>query len=157
MQRAKKYLYITTPYLIIDAKIRDQLMLTAKQGVDVVIITPHIPDKPTVFGITRSYYKMLIKAGVRIFEYTPGFIHAKMFISDDKFGTVGTVNLDYRSLFLHFECGCFLYDNDCIIDMKKDFLDALSVSEEITYEKYLKFAKGKRFLWAILRLFAPLL
>ncbi len=157
MQRANNYLYIATPYLIIDSKIRDQLILTAKQGVEVILLTPHIPDKPTVFGITRSYYKSLISAGVRVFEYTPGFIHMKMFISDDKFGTVGTVNLDYRSLFLHLECGCFMYDTSCIVDMKKDFLESLEVSEEITMKKYEKISRGKRFWWAILRLFAPLM
>lgn len=157
IQRANKYCYITTPYLIIDDTIANALINAAKQGVDVRILTPHIPDKKIVFSITRSFYKRLIEAGVKIYEYIPGFVHMKMFVVDDIFGTVGTVNLDYRSLYLHMECGTFMYKCSCIDDMKKDFLDALSVSEEITMEKYKKISRGKKIWWAVLRLFAPLL
>ena len=99
---AKRYLYITTPYLICDRELLNALCLAAQKGVDVRIITPHIPDKRTVFWMTRSNYQVLLNAGVRIFEYTPGFIHAKNFVCDDKFAVCGTLNLDYRSLVHHF-------------------------------------------------------
>lgn len=157
IQRANKYCYITTPYLIIDDNILNSLISASKQGVDVRILLPHIPDKKIVFDLSRSYYKRLINAGVKIYEYIPGFIHSKMFIVDDIFATVGTVNLDYRSLYLHMECGTFMYKCSSINDMKKDFLSSLKVSKEITKIEYNKLSKGRRLYWAILRLFAPLL
>ena len=102
---AKKYVYITTPYLVLDNEMTTALIIAAESGVDVRIITPHIPDKWYVHAVTRSSYRQLIEAGVRIYEYTPGFIHAKMFVADDEVGVVGTANMDYRSFYLHFECG----------------------------------------------------
>lgn len=156
ISRANKYVYITTPYLIVDDEIVNALTNAVKQGVDVRIITPHIPDKKTIFRITRSHYRNLLKNGVKIYEYTPGFIHMKMFVVDDIFATVGTINLDYRSLYLHLENATFMYKANCIKDMKKDFFDCLKVSQEITYERYKKYAAPRRFAWAILRLFAPL-
>ena len=107
------------------------LRLAAKRGVDVRIITPHIPDKKAIFLMTRSSYERLIADGVKIYEYTPGFIHAKNFVCDDKFATCGTINLDYRSLVHHYECGVWMYSVDCIWDMKKDFEDTLEQSERI--------------------------
>lgn len=114
ISRAKQYVYITTPYLVIDHTVTMALSLAAKSGVDVRIITPHIPDKKTVFEVTRSYYWQLLQAGVKIYEYEPGFIHSKIFVVDDAFATVGTVNLDYRSMFLHFENGVLLYGTDTV-------------------------------------------
>lgn len=128
---AKSYLYITTPYLICDNELMNALRLAAKRGVDVRIITPHIPDKKAIFLMTRSSYERLIADGVKIYEYTPGFIHAKNFVCDDKFATCGTINLDYRSLVHHYECGVWMYSVDCIWDMKKDFEDTLEQSERI--------------------------
>lgn len=153
---ATKYLYITTPYLIIDDELVNALCSAAKQGIDVRIITPRIPDKKTVFRITRSHYRTLLLNGVKIYEYLPGFIHMKMFVVDDVFATVGTINLDYRSLYLHLENATFMYKTDCIVDMKKDFLNCIKVSEEIKYSDYKKYAAPRRLYWAILRLFAPL-
>lgn len=118
---AEKYIYITTPYLIIDNILRTALCNAAERGVDVRIVTPHIPDKKTVFTITRSYYKKLQESGVSIYEYTDGFIHAKQFVCDGEFAHVGTVNLDYRSLVHHYECGVLLYKTNSIADILKDF------------------------------------
>ena len=105
INKAKKYVYICTPYLIIDNEMMTALCLAAKSGVDVRIMTPGIPDKKLVFILTQSYYRQLLEAGVKIYEYQPGFLHAKSFVSDDEIGVVGTINLDYRSLYLHFEDG----------------------------------------------------
>ena len=96
------------------------LCLAAKRGVDIKIVTPGIPDKKLVFLLTQSYYKQLVEAGIHIYEYTPGFIHAKCFASDDKVATVGTINMDYRSLYLHFENGVFMYKNDAVMQLKHD-------------------------------------
>jgi len=135
LHSAKKYVYITTPYLICDYEILNTLCVCAKKGVDVRIITPHIPDKKTVFWMTQSNYEFLIQSGVKIYEYTNGFIHAKQFICDDLYAICGTVNLDYRSLVHHFECGVWMYKTKCIKSMKEDFLDTLNISQKITKEK----------------------
>lgn len=129
--QAKKYFYISTPYLIIDHHFKQALKNAATRGVDVRVITPHIPDKKIVFCLTRSSYKELKEAGVRVYEYTPGFIHAKMLVSDDDMAFVGTINMDFRSLTHHFECGAVLYKNPCIKDIKKDFEHIFEVSQEI--------------------------
>lgn len=140
--QAKHYLYLTTPYLVCDGEVLDALRLAAKRGVDVRIITPHIPDKKAVFFMTRSNYSNLIKDGIGIYEYKPGFIHSKMFLCDDKIATVGSINLDYRSLVHHFECGCYMYNAKAIKDIKYDFKDILSKSIKINRKdaeyKYLK-------------------
>lgn len=153
---AKRYLYITTPYLICDHELLSSLRMAAQKGVDVRIITPHIPDKKLVFLMTRSNYKVLIDSGVKIYEYTPGFIHAKNFISDDKFAVCGTINLDYRSLVHHFECGAWMYNTECVGDMKKDFLVTVAKSEEIT-SKNAELSRIESFLASILKVFSPLL
>lgn len=156
--RAKKYLYISTPYLILNDEMMNAIKMAAKNGVDVRLLTPHIPDKKIVFGITRSFYRQLVEAGVRIYEYVPGFVHAKTFIADDEMATVGTINLDYRSLFLHSENGVFLYKTKSIKDIKKDFETSFMVSKEYTLEVMDKeFTPAYRFIVAILRLFAPML
>lgn len=157
INNAKKYVYITTPYLIITNEIEDALALAAKSGVDVRIVTPHVPDKWYVHAVTRSYYKKLTRSGVKIFEYKPGFIHAKNFVSDDNVGVVGTINLDYRSLYLHFECGTFMYGTSCLLDVKQDFLDTLNDCVEITYEDCLRVNPLRILGRSVLRLFAPLL
>lgn len=131
---AKKYLYITTPYLICDHELLSALRIAAQKGVDVRLITPHVPDKKLILLMTRSNYLGLLQAGVTIYEYTPGFIHAKTFVCDDQFAVCGTINLDYRSLVHHFECGAWMYHTECIADMKADFLDTAAMSEKITAE-----------------------
>lgn len=154
--KAKNYVYLTTPYLVIDDDLISALGVAAQSGVDVRIITPHIPDKKVVFELTRAHYQPLLEAGVRIFEYTPGFIHAKNFVVDDRYATVGTVNMDYRSLYLHFECGVWMAESSAVKDVAADFLATQAVSQEITLEDTRRFAKGKRLLHALLRVFAPL-
>ena len=152
---AKKYIYITTPYLICDYEILNALCISAKKGVDVRIITPHIPDKKTVFLMTRSNYENLIKNGVKIYEYKPGFIHAKNFVCDDMFAVCGTINLDYRSLVHHFECAVFMYNTKSIKKMKKDFLDTEKISIEMTLEKS-KLKGFDRLIAEALKVFSPL-
>ncbi len=153
---AKQYLYITTPYLICDHELLSALRIAAKKGVDVRIITPHIPDKKAVFLMTRSNYRVLIQDGVKIYEYTPGFIHAKSFVCDDKLAVCGTINLDYRSLVHHFEFGAWMYDADCIGDMKADFL-ATAARSQIILPEQSKLRGWKRLLAELMKVFSPLL
>lgn len=153
---AKRYLYITTPYLICDHALLDALCMAAEKGVDVCIITPHIPDKKLIHLMTRSNYGKLAGAGVKIFEYTPGFIHAKSFICDDQFAVCGTINLDYRSLVHHFECGAWMYAADSVRDMKEDFLQTLALSEKIAPETA-KLKWWQRFPAEVMKIFSPLL
>ena len=157
INHAKQYVYIFTPYLIVDNEMTIALQNAAKCGIDVRIVTPDIPDKKLVFLLTQSYYEQLIQNGVRIYQYTPGFIHAKCFVCDDKVATVGTVNLDYRSLYLHFECGVFMYRSQAVMQIKQDALDTIEKSREISLE----FCKNRniaiRAVQSVLRLFAPLM
>ena len=157
INRAKKYVYITTPYLIIDYSITMALTSAAKSGVDVRIITPHIPDKKTVFEVTRAYYQELLEAGVQIFEYEPGFIHSKNFVVDDLYATVGTVNLDYRSMFLHFENGVVLYDTPTVAEIRDDFLDTQTKCLMVTETECRLVPWYRKLVRSILKIFAPLL
>lgn len=154
VKQAKDYVYIITPYLILDDELISELTLAAMRGVEVRIITPGIPDKKLVYQVTRSYYGCLVDRGVRIFEYTPGFCHAKMMLCDGETAAVGTINLDYRSLYLHFENGVFLSRCGAVEDIQADFLNTFAKCREVT-EDY----QGKKLtLWqTLLRLFAPLL
>ncbi|WP_455714917.1 cardiolipin synthase [Anaerosporobacter sp.] len=153
---ATKYIYMFTPYLIIDNEMMTALCLAAKKGVDVRIVTPGIPDKKYAFLLTQSYYHQLVQSGVKIFEYTPGFIHSKCFVCDDEVATVGTINMDYRSLYLHFECGVFLYNSKVVRQVKEDALETFKVCKEITEENCHK-GLPMRLAQAVLRLFAPLM
>jgi cardiolipin synthase len=153
---SKDYLYINTPYLIIDGILLFALKMAAKSGVDVRITTPFIPDKKLVHYTTRSYYGGLIEAGVRVYEYLPGFNHSKTFVSDDMVATVGTVNLDYRSLYLHFECGVILYGSQAVLDVKEDFLNTLPLCREVSAEDCFR-RLPVRMLHDVLRIFAPLM
>lgn len=142
--------------MIIDDELENALCVAAKSGIDVRIITPGIPDKKIVNEVTKAYYNDLIENGVKIYEYSKGFIHAKTFLVDDKIATVGTVNLDYRSLYLHFECGVLMYKTECIKDIKEDLEETISVSKQVLIDdtKVGLFRSLKR---AILRLFSPLM
>ena len=153
---AKEYAWYITPYLILTDEMIHALGLAAKRGVDVRVITPGIPDKPTVYSITRSYYQSLVRNGVRIFEYTPGFCHCKMSIADDAIATCGTINLDYRSLYHHFENGCLYAHCKAVMDTKKDFEATMAECREVT-DQYRAPTAGKAFGQMILRLVAPLL
>lgn len=153
---ARKYLYISTPYLIIDETMVNALILAAKSGVDVRIITPHRWDKRLIHVTTRSYYRQLIAGGVSVYEYTPGFIHSKTFVCDDTVATVGTINLDYRSLYLHFECGTCLYDTESVLQVKADTQQLLAQCQHITAQDC-RCDPIRRAVQDVMRLFAPLL
>lgn len=157
IRNATKYIYIYTPYLITDNEMIEMLSLAAKSGVDVRIVTPHIPDKKIIFLLTRSYYAQLMDAGVKIYEYEAGFIHAKEFISDDQVATIGTINCDFRSLYLHFECGTLLANCDAVWKMKEDFLLTVEQSIEMTKEMVRPKNFAVEICRSLLRLFAPLL
>ena len=153
---ASRTLYVTTPYFMVDDGLLSGLKLAAKSGVDVRLITPKIWDKFFVHVITRSYYRELIEAGIRIYEYTPGFMHAKVMVADNEIATVGTVNLDFRSLYLHFEDGVLLCGSSSVGEITKDFLLALEDSNEVTLED-VKNNLFMRLMGNLMRLFAPLL
>ncbi|MCI8374297.1 MAG: cardiolipin synthase [Lachnospiraceae bacterium] len=156
LNQARDYVYIFTPYLIVDHEMETALCLAAKRGVDVRIVTPGIPDKKVVFQLTRSYYPSLLKAGARIYEYTPGFLHAKSYVCDDETAVVGTINMDFRSLYLHFECGTLFYRNSIVKDVKEDCLKTIAESREIQLKDTRQGFFGSLFC-AVLRLLAPLM
>jgi cardiolipin synthase len=160
VNQAKDYVYIMTPYLIIDSGMKMALTLAAKRGVDVRILTPGTPDKKVVWDLTRSHYPELLEAGVHIFEYTPGFLHSKICVCDDELAVVGTINFDYRSLYLHFENACLFIQSDVVSQVKNDFLHTQAESKQIDPASVAKRKPGTVFhglYYAILRLFAPLL
>ena len=134
INRATKYVWIFTPYLILDDILRAALCQAAMRGVDVRIVTPGIPDKAMVYRLTRANYALLMKAGVRIYEYTPGFIHAKSMLCDDEYAVVGTINLDYRSLYHHFENAVYFSGCDAVFHLKRDYEETFSLSQERTLE-----------------------
>ena len=154
---AKKYVYFYTPYLIIDDELMRAFLMAAKSGVDVRIMTPHIPDKKFIFMLTRSYYKQLIDAGVKVYEYLPGFLHSKCCVSDDTKAVVGSINLDFRSLYLHFECGTFVYGGTAVNELYRDYMNTLKYTLEIDDDFIKKIPWYIKMLQAFLRLFAPLL
>lgn len=156
LNSATRYMYITTPYLIIDNDLCSSIESAALRGVDVRIIVPHIPDKRIVFGMTRSFYHRLMRSGVKIYEYKPGFIHAKSYIADDEYAMIGTINLDYRSLVHHFENGVWMYQCDSIKDLKADIDDTMAKSIEITPDM-LKAGIITRLIRSIVKIFAPML
>ncbi len=157
INNACKYVYIFTPYLIIGEELTTSLVNAAQSGVDVRIVTPAIPDKKMVFLVTQANYENLIRGGVRIYQYTPGFIHSKCFVVDDEYASVGTVNLDFRSLYLHFECGTWMYKTDCVMQVKEDALETFAVSREITLKECENNNVFFQLVLSVLRLFAPLL
>lgn len=157
INQAEKYIYIETPYLIADNKMMIALSLAAKRGVDVKILTPGIPDKRYAFAVTQSSYEELLDSGVSIYRYTPGFNHGKTFVIDDRYAVVGTINLDYRSLYLHFECGVWMFDTDSIMQVKESTLDALEKSRRITLYEVKKISRAKKIIRTILKIFAPLM
>ncbi len=157
LNSAQKYVYIMTPYLIIDNMMTASLCLAAKSGIEVCIITPHIPDKTYVHHVTQYNYLELLQAGVKIYEYTPGFIHSKIFLSDDCISTVGSVNMDYRSFVFHFECGSWFCNKQLALDIKQHFREILAVSQEITLEQWKKRPFFTRVKQGFLRIFGPLM
>ena len=157
LNHSKQYVHIMTPYLILDNEMITTLTRTAKSGIEVIIIMPHIPDKWYAFVLAKTYYKELLKAGVQIYEYTPGFVHAKVFISDDDTATVGTINLDYRSLYLHFECGVMIYNNVVVDKIEEDFQETLGKCQKITLQDVKDRSAMTKIAGEVLKLFAPLM
>ena len=154
--KAKNYLFLTTPYLVLDETLFSALCTAARSGVDVRIMTPHIPDKKTVFAVTQSNYPALLEAGVRIFEFTPGFLHSKTVVADDLYASVGSCNLDYRSFYLQFENGVWLCGTDSVEAVRDDFLETIPLCQEITLEDCRTQRPAKRLLTSLYRLFSPL-
>lgn len=157
LNHAKKYVHIMTPYLILDNEMLTALEYAAKCGIEVIIIMPHIPDKWYAFVVAKTYYKELLDAGVQIYEYTPGFVHAKVFVSDNDTVTVGTINLDYRSLYHHFECSAFLYNNPVVWDVERDFQNTLGKCQKVTKADLKKQNWFGKLAGKVLRLVAPLM
>ena len=157
LNRAQKYVYIMTPYLILDGELENALMFAAKRGVDVRIILPGIPDKFTPYALAFTHYGALIDAGVRLYEYSPGFVHAKSFVADHKEAVVGTINLDYRSLYHHFECATYMYGVDCIGEIEEDFLKLLPKCKMVTRETMKDEKLTRKATGIILKAIAPLL
>ncbi len=155
LNSAQRYVYIMTPYLIIDNAMITTLKMAVKSGVDVRIVTPHIPDKKYVHPVTQYNYLELLEAGVRIYEYTPGFMHSKVFLSDDKVATVGSVNMDYRSFVFHFECGLWMCNSNSVLDIREHFYKVFEQSQEIDLEKWKKRPLLLRLKQAVLHIFAP--
>ena len=157
LNRAQNYVYIMTPYLIIDAEMENTLKYAAKRGIDVTMILPGIPDNPAAHSLARTHYKTLLDSGVKILEYTPGFVHAKVMVADDQEAVVGTINFDYRSLYHHFECATYLNRVDAISEIKKDFLETATKCQTWNHEMlradkwYIK-AMGR-----LLKVIAPLM
>jgi cardiolipin synthase len=154
---AEKYIYISTPYLILDDEILLALKIAAARGIDVRIITPKKPDKKFVFMVTKENYKSLIEAGVRIYEYTPGFIHTKAVVSDDDIGTIGTSNFDFRSFYLHYEDISLIYKTKSVKDLRNDFIETFAISEEIEAKDIKRNNIFKRALLVVLKILSPLL
>jgi len=156
-QKAVRSIYIMTPYLILDDKMTGALLTAAKSGIDVRIVTPHIPDKWYVHAVSRAHYEVLTEAGVRVYEYTPGFIHSKVYLVDNRYAVVGSVNLDFRSLYLHFENAVYLFEATCTAEIAEDFRNTFPICEEITWRKCRNTNLWQRLMQTALRLLSPLM
>ena len=157
LNRAQHYVHIMTPYLILDGEMENALKYAAERGVDVRLILPGIPDKKVPFALALTHYASLLESGVKIYEYTPGFVHAKVFVADDREAVVGTINLDYRSLYHHFECAAYLYDVSCIPQIKADFADTQAKCRAITKETIQAEKLSRKLTGFIMKTVAPLL
>ena len=157
LNRAKRYVHIMTPYLILDGEMETAIKFAAERGVEVTIILPGVPDKLSAYSLAKSHYAALLDAGVQIYEYDPGFIHAKSFVSDDTEGVVGTINLDYRSLYHHFECAAYCYKTACIADIEKDFQETLKKCRRITKKTIWQNNPKLRIMSFFMKVVAPLL
>ena len=157
LNRATDYVHIMTPYLILDGELETALRFAAQRGVDVRLILPGIPDKKMAYALAKTHYKSLTEAGVKIYEYTPGFVHAKVFVSDDHKAVVGTINLDYRSLYHHFECATYLYKADCIPEIEKDFQETLAKCRPVTAESIKNEKLSVKAVGLLAKLISPLM
>jgi len=157
LYRARTYVHIMTPYLILDNELETALKFAAQRGVDVQLILPGIPDKKAAYALAKSHYRSLLSAGVKIYEYTPGFVHAKVFVSDDVKAVVGTINLDYRSLYHHFECATYLYRTGCVSAIREDFAQTRSRCRAVTFDTLKEEKLSVKLLGGVMKLIAPLM
>ena len=157
LNRAKTYVHVMTPYLILDNELEQSLKFAAQRGVDVKLILPGVPDKKTAYSLAKTHYRYLVEAGIKIYEYTPGFVHAKVFVCDDEKAVVGTINLDYRSLYHHFECATYLYRTPCIREIEADFRSTLAKCREVTPDTIRHERLFYRALGRLLKFIAPLM
>ena len=157
LSRAVKYVHIMTPYLILDGEMETALRYAAERGVEVVLILPGIPDKRLPYALAKTHYPALLESGVKIYEYTPGFVHAKVFVSDTREAVVGTINLDYRSLYHHFECATYMYGTDCVSDIEADFQEMLPKCSRVTPETVRKEKWTVKLTGVLIKVAAPLL
>ena len=157
INRANRYVHIMTPYLIIDNEMLTALTYAARRGVEVQLILPHVPDKEIAFSLAHTYYRRLLENGVQIYEYEPGFVHAKVFVSDDCKATVGTINLDYRSLYHHFECGTYLYASPEVAKIEQDFQQTLAKCVRADAELLKNDPFMRKLIGPGMRIIAPLL
>ncbi len=157
LYRAKHYVHIMTPYLILDNELEAALKYAAQRGVDVKIILPGIPDKKMAYALAKSHYAQLVKSGVKIYEYDPGFVHAKIFVSDNEKAVVGTINLDYRSLYHHFECATYMYKTSCVRDIEADYRETLDKCSQVTEESIKNEKISYKITGAIMKILAPLM
>ncbi len=157
LNRAQRYVHIMSPYLILDGEMETALKFAAERGVDVELILPGVPDKQAPYSLAKTHYAALLDSGVKIYEYTPGFVHAKMFVSDDREGVVGTINLDYRSLYHHFECAAYLYGVSCIPEMEADFRATLTKCRRVTPETVKREKWHLKLMGRLLKAVAPLM
>lgn len=156
LNRATRYVHIMSPYLILDGELETALCFAARRGVDVKLIFPGVPDKKIPYALAKTYYRPLMNAGVKIYEYKPGFVHAKTFVSDDRRGVVGTINLDYRSLYHHFECAAYLYDCSCLYDMEEDFQKTLEHCHPVSMEDLKNRPMTQKLCGWLMKVIAPL-
>lgn len=157
LNRASEYVHIMTPYLILDGEMETALKFAAERGVEVVVVLPGIPDKAIPYALAKTHYASLLESGVKIYEYTPGFVHAKVFVSDSREAVVGTINLDYRSLYHHFECATYMYGTDCIRDVEKDFQDVFAKCRQVTAETIRREKWTVKLTGQLMKAVAPLL
>ncbi len=157
LNRAQRYVHIMTPYLILDGELETALAYAAKRGVEVTLLLPGIPDKKTPYALAKSHYAVLIEAGVKIYEYSPGFVHAKVVVADDREAVVGTINFDYRSLYHHFECAVYMYDVPCIADIETDFAESIGQSRLVTPQSIQKEKLYYKVTGALMKVIAPLM
>lgn len=157
LNRAQRYVHIMSPYLILDSEMETAIKFAAERGVDVKIMLPGIPDKSAPYALARTHYESLLQSGVEIYEYTPGFVHAKVFVCDDKEAVVGTINLDYRSLYHHFECAAYMYDVDCIHEIEEDFRVTLKKCSRVTQETMKNDKVSRKIMGVVMKAVAPLM
>ena len=157
LYHANRYVHIMTPYLILDGELERALIYAGERGTDVKIILPGIPDKKLAWALAKTHYASLLASGVKIYEYVPGFVHAKSFVADDREAVVGTINLDYRSLYHHFECGTYMYKTGCVADIERDFQETLAECRPVTMETIRDEKWTYRLAGGLMKLIAPLL